>query len=48
MSRGDREGGMNDLMRRLLWLPEQASTFAHQGRLPALLRHHGDDARVDR
>ena len=23
-----REGGMNDLMRRLLWLPEQASTFA--------------------
>ena len=25
-----REGGMNELMRRLLWLPEQASTFAAQ------------------
>ena len=28
--RGDREGGMNELMRRLLWLPAQASTFATQ------------------
>ena len=28
MTRGDREGGMNELMRRLLWLPTQASTFA--------------------
>ena len=40
-----REGRMNDLMRRLLWLPVQASTFAADGRPPALLRHHGDDDR---
>ena len=43
-----REGGMNDLMRRLLWLPEQASTFAPKVDYAALLRHHGDDDRLDR
>jgi hypothetical protein len=36
---------MNDLMRRLLWLPDQASTLRAKVDTAALLRHHGDDAR---
>ena len=38
--------GLNELMRRLLVLPEQASTFADPHRSPALLRLHRHDGLV--
>ena len=36
---------MNELLRRLLFLPPQASSVAKRDRLPALLRHPHDDGR---